>query len=124
MAFYPAKKRIPITIQRMNLGFAILRIRTPMNEPKMIPFNEGTNINGITAPLLREIQAAKVSEIDSNNFEVATLILSGAPISRIRTGTVSLLALSPNNPAMNPMMMKQNKIIKLNRLLLLLKKAD
>ena len=81
-----------------------------MNEPNMIPFIEGTNINGITAPLLREIQAAKVFEIDSNNFEVVTLILSGAPISRIRTGTVSLLALSPNIPAMNPMMMKQNNL--------------
>jgi len=48
-----AKNKIPITIQRMNVGFATLRIRTPTKEPSMIPINDGGTIIGITAPLLR-----------------------------------------------------------------------
>ena len=106
MDFNPANNKIPITIQLMNEGFAILRILTPTNEPNIIPTNEGTTISGIIAPLFRYIHAADVSVIDSKNFEVATLTFIGAPINRLRTGTFAQPAPSPNIPAINPIMIK------------------
>ena len=91
-----------MTIHRIKVGLAILSRRTPTKEPSMIPTSEGTTIMGITQPLFMYIHAAEVSVMERRNLLVATLIFSGAPMSRLSTGTLAHPAPRPNMPAMTP----------------------
>jgi len=73
-----------------------------MREPAILPSMDGTTMSGSTAPALRYTQAAEVLATEIMKVLVAAATLSGAPMTRLNTGTLAHPAPRPRRPARNP----------------------